>query len=71
VSGDAATPEHRVLVTEREMLLDHDTKLDALIAWQNELKGAFAFMKVAFGTSILSAIVSIVALVVMLGTGAR
>lgn len=63
-------PERRVLVSEREMLLDHDAKLDSLLTWRSELRGAFALMKVAFGASILSAIVSILALAQML-SGAR
>lgn len=59
--------ERRVLVTEREMLLDHDRKLDDLLAWRSELRGAFALMRIAFGASILSASISILAVVEMMG----
>jgi len=53
-------------VTEREMLLDHDRKIDSLLAWRSELRGAFALMKVAFGASIVSAAVSIIAVLQMM-----
>lgn len=51
------------------MLLDHDRKLDSLNTWRSELRGAFALMKVAFGASIVSAAVSILALAQMLAGG--
>jgi hypothetical protein len=54
-------------VSVRDMVLDHDGKIDKLIAWQNEIRGALNLMKVAFGASILSAIVSILAVVQMMG----
>lgn len=49
------------------MLLDHDDKLDDLFAWRSELRGAFALMRVAFGASIFSAIVSVLAVIQMMG----
>jgi len=56
-------------VTVKQMVLIHDKEIDVLKAWRNELIGAFKLMRIALGTSILSAIISIVALAVMLGTG--
>jgi len=61
-----ASHDRRALVTEREMLLDHDTKIDSLLAWRSELRGAFTFMRLAFGASILSAAISILAVVQMM-----
>ena len=54
-------------VSVRDMVLDHDRRLDTLDAWRNELRGAFALMKIALGTSIVSAAVSILALAQILG----
>lgn len=48
------------------MVLDHDRKLDSLLTWRSEIRGALSLMKVAFGASILSAVVSILAVVQML-----
>jgi hypothetical protein len=55
-----------VAVTVRDMVLTHDRRLDSLDTWRSELHGALAFMKVAFGTSILSAVASIVAIIFIL-----
>lgn len=71
----AATNAANVGLSLRDMVLDHDRKLDALppgskvaelLTWQSEMRGAIALMKFAFGTSIVSAIVSIAAVVQML-----
>ncbi len=56
-----------VAVTIRDMVLTHDRRLDSLDTWRSELHGALALMKVAFGTSIVSAVVSILAVALMLG----
>lgn len=53
-------------VSVRDMVLDHDRKLDSLLTWRSEIRGALSLMKVAFGASILSAVVSILAVVQML-----
>lgn len=50
------------VVTVRDMLLDHDRRIDSLDLWRAELRGAMALMKLALGTSVLSAVVSILAL---------
>lgn len=67
---ESPTTRHRVddstAVSIRDMVLDHDGKLDRLIAWQNEIRGAFGLMKLAFGTSLVSALLSMVALLQML-----
>ena len=68
----AAANAASVGLSLREMVLDHDHKLDAmpsgqkmqdLLSWQSEMRGAIALMKFAFGASILSAIVSVIAVV--------
>ena len=53
-------------VSIRDMVLDHDGKLDLLLEWRSEIRGALGLMKVAFGASILSAVVSILAVVQMM-----
>ncbi len=50
-------------LTVAEMLRDHDHKLDSLLEWRSELRGALALMKLAMGASLLSAVVSIIAVV--------
>ena len=50
-------------VTVAEMLQDHDQKLDSLLEWRSELRGAMTLVKLAMGASFLSAAVSIVAIV--------
>lgn len=62
----ATAGERRVLVTEREMLLDHDRRLDNLDIWRAELRGAFTLMRLAFGASIVSGLVSVLALIQMM-----
>jgi len=42
---------------------DHDHKIDSLLGWRSELRGALALMKLAMGVSVLSAVVSIIAVV--------
>jgi hypothetical protein len=54
-------------VSIRSMVLDHDRKIDGLLAWRSEIRGALGLMKVAFGASILSAVVSILAVAQMMG----
>ena len=49
-------------LTVAEMLRDHDQKLDSLLEWRSELRGAMALTKLAMGASILSAAVSIIAI---------
>jgi len=63
----AAVNAASVGLSLRDMVLDHDRKLDLLLTWRAELGGAFALMKLAFGVSIISAIISILAVVQMLG----
>jgi hypothetical protein len=53
-------------VTVAEMLRDHDHKIDSLLDWRSELRGALALMKLAMGASVLSAVVSIIAAVAFL-----
>ena len=62
----AATQASLAGLSLRDMVLDHDHKLDLLLTWRAELGGAFALMKLAFGVSILSAIISILAVIQML-----
>jgi hypothetical protein len=71
----AAVHAASVGLSLRDMVLDHDHKLDAmppgqkmqeLLTWRAELGGAFALMKLAFGVSILSAIISILAVIQIL-----
>ncbi len=50
-------------LTVAEMLRDHDKKLDSLLEWRSELRGAMALTKLAMGASILSAAVSVLAIV--------
>lgn len=52
-------PAHQVLV---DMVRDHESRLRSVEEWRAELRGAFALMRVAFGASIISAAVSILAL---------
>ena len=51
------------VLTVAEMLRDHDQKIDSLLDWRSELRGALALMKLAMGASVLSAVVSIIAVV--------
>ena len=53
-------------VSLRDMVLDHDHKLDDVLSWRSEMRGAIALMKFAFGASILSAVVSVAAVVQMI-----
>lgn len=53
-------------VSVRDMVLDHDRKLDAILVRFAKFDGAMGLMKVAFGASILSALVSILAVVQMM-----
>ena len=48
------------------MVLEHDRKLDAILVRFAKFDGAMGLMKVAFGASILSALVSILAVVQMM-----
>jgi hypothetical protein len=50
-------------LTVAEMLRDHDQKIDSLLDWRSELRGALALMKLAMGAPVLSAAVSIIAVV--------
>jgi hypothetical protein len=50
-------------LTVPEMLRDHDAKLESLLEWRSELRGAMALVKLAMGASFLSATVSIIAVV--------
>jgi hypothetical protein len=50
-------------LTVAEMVRDHDAKVDSLLAWRSELRGAMALVKLAMGASFLSATVSIIAVV--------
>lgn len=50
------------IITGREMLLQHDRDIDELKAWRQELRGAWRLITVAIGSSILSAIASIIAI---------
>jgi hypothetical protein len=50
-------------ITVAELLRDHDAKLDLLLSWRSELRGAMALVKLAMGASFLSAVVSIIAVV--------
>lgn len=50
-------------LTVGEMLREHDQKLDSLLEWRSELRGAMTLVKLAMGASFLSAAVSIVAVV--------
>jgi len=58
-------------MTVHEMLLDHDRKLDALLTWRSELRGAMMLVKVTLGTSIVSGIAAIVAFAAMLSGQAK
>jgi len=58
-------------VSVRDMVLDHDRKIDSLNDWRNEIRGALSLMRLAFGASILSALVSILAVVQMLSDTPR
>lgn len=66
--ADDALPrgERRALVTEREMLLDHDRRLDAIEHWRAEIHGAIQLTRWTFGASILSAVVMIATLMALL-----
>ena len=61
----AATNVASAGLSLRDMVLDHDRKLDDVLSWRSEMRGAIALMKFAFGASILSAVVSIAAVVQM------
>ena len=50
-------------MTVAEMLRDHYQKIDSLLDWRSELRGAMALMKLAMGALVLSAAVSIIAVV--------
>ena len=50
-------------LTVARMPRDHDHKIDSLLGWRSELRGALALMKLAMGVSVLSAVVSIIAVV--------
>ena len=58
-------------LTVREMVLDHDRKLDSLLAWRSEVRGVVALVKITLGTSILSAVVAILAIAAMLSGQAK
>ena len=66
----SASPARRLddltAVSVRDMVLDHDRKLDAILVRFAKFDGAMGLMKVAFGASILSALVSILAVVQMM-----
>ncbi len=55
-----------VAVTMHDMVLAHERRINSLDMWRAELRGALAFMKVAFGASILSAVASIAAIIALL-----
>lgn len=52
--------------TVRQMVLEHDDDIESLKAWREQLRGAFRLMIVAFGTSIVTGILSVAALVALL-----
>ncbi len=45
------------VVSVRDMLLDHDRRLDAIDLWRAELRGAMQLVRLTFGMSLLSVIV--------------
>lgn len=46
-------------VTVKDMVLDHDSRIDDLESWQDELRGAMTLVKLTFGTSIVTALLVI------------
>lgn len=65
VSGQGQSVGSEPAVTVRDMVLDHDDQLDDLQAWRDELRGAWKFVKIALGASIVSAIASVVSIAVL------
>lgn len=49
----------------REMVADHDEKLDELLIWKAELRGAFRLMTLVMGTSLISLLVSIITIIAL------
>lgn len=70
VLGQTSLPHRRLddatALTVRDMLLDHDAKIDGILVRFAKIDGAIALMRVAFGASIISAIVSILAVIEMM-----
>jgi hypothetical protein len=62
-AGVTLTDRSLTALTVAEMLRDHDAKLESLLEWRSELRGAMALVKLATGASFLSATVSIIAVV--------
>lgn len=48
------------------MVLDHDRKIDSLMSWRSELRGAMALVKITLGASIVSGLVSIITIFALL-----
>jgi hypothetical protein len=53
-------------VTILEMVLNHESRVDDLEGWQDEVKGMVILAKVALGTSILGMASTIVGMIVAL-----
>lgn len=62
-------PHGEAALSVRDMVLAHDRAIDDLTAWRSELRGAFQLVKVTLGVSVISAIVSMAALITMITTG--
>lgn len=54
---------HDTAVTVRDMVLDHETRLTDVEDWRLELRGAFRLMQVVLGASLVSAFLSIAAVI--------
>ncbi len=58
----AEPPGSTSVVSVREMLLEHDRRLDAIDLWRAELRGALQLVRLTFGMSLLSVLVMLVTL---------
>ena len=50
----------------REMVRQHDSDIEALKAWRSELRGALALVKITLGTSLVTGILAVIALLDLL-----
>lgn len=53
-------------ISVRDMVLDHDRRLDAIDIWRAELRGAMQLVRLTFGVSLLSAVAMLVILYLQL-----
>ena len=53
-------------VSVREMVLEHDADIESLKRWRSELRGALALVKITLGTSLVTGILAVIALLDLL-----